>query len=355
MNSPLLLIDRPLPSKVLAVEHKQQQNWYELAVSRAVAELKLAAPELKDLQKQLEDGGMSPKLFRDKTMKLYKTAGRIALNLLKFVGIVFVVIVVFVFLIGVVSDDFDFATAFEVLSELFFFIPRTIFNLITSPTSWIFMVIPLLISSGQSILRFVGKKVSQLLEFAQEQMALTKAQRRRYLEDKQYSLFTERVKLKQKVQDIRQELDTLLKLKEKRERNFQNTYGKNVRSANQRIQADIAQESYQIKVQDQKARELMRAEAKEIRALRQQYQKYLQNPPYNQILGHSPEQKLQQLPYWAGAEDIDKSQEVQIARQLEDWKKNFEQELQLIQNRYDQTQKELLQEGKTHKIKIEDT
>ncbi|WBM74974.1 protein kinase domain-containing protein [Saprospira grandis] len=354
MNSPLLLIDRPLPSKVLSVEHKQQQNWYELAVSRAVAELKLAAPELKELQEQLVDGGMNQKLFREKTLKLYKTAGRIALNLLKFVGIVFVVIVAFVFLIGAVSDDFDFATAFEVLGELFFFIPRTIFNLITSPSSWLFVLIPLIISSGQSIMKFVGKKVSQLLEFAQEQMALTKSQRRRYLEDKQYSLFTERVKLKQKVQDIRQELDTLLKLKEKRERNFQNTYGKNVRSANQRIQADIAKESYQIKVQDQKARELMRAEAKEIRALRQQYQNYLQAAPYSQILGHSPEQKLQQLPYWAGAEGIDKSEELQIARQLENWKNSFEKELQLIQNRYDQAQKELVQEGETHKIKIED-
>jgi len=354
LNSPLLLIDRPLPSKVLSVEHKQQQNWYELAVSRAVDELKLTAPELKELQQQMTNGPLNQKGFQDKTMRLYRAAGRIALNLLKFVGIVFVVIVVFVFLIGLISDDFDFATAFEVLTELFFFIPRTLLDLITNPTSWVFALIPLLISSGQSILKFMSKKVNQVVEFAQEQMALTKAQRRRYLEDKQYSLFTERVKLKQKVQDIRQELETLIKLKEKRERNFRNTYGKNVRSANQRIQADIAKESYQIKVQDQKARELMRAEAKEIRALRQKYYDYLQGAPYANILGHSPEQKLQQLPYWAGAEGIDKSQAAQVARQLEEWKNCFEEELHLIQKQYDQTQKQLVQQGETHKIKIED-
>lgn len=98
----------------------------------------------------------------------------------------------------------------------------------------------------------------------------------------------------------------------------------------------------------------MRAEAKEIRALRQKYYDYLQGAPYANILGHSPEQKLQQLPYWAGAEGIDKSQAAQVARQLEEWKNCFEEELHLIQKQYDQTQKQLVQQGETHKIKIED-
>ncbi len=358
INSPLLLIDRPLPSKVLNMGDSLKKNWYEVAVSKAIQELKLAAP------KPIQGGALASsqrvsQTFWNQTLGQYKKVGGLLLNLAKFGGIVLAVIIAFVFFIGIFSEGFSMLTAFEVLGELLMLIPRTLWWIVSNPLFIIMALVPFFFTAGRKVLGFARKQVSKGIEQIQGNMALTKGQRRRHLEDKQYGLFTKRVKLKKRLQEIKTELNILEQVKSKKEENFKRTYGQNVRETNQKIQTELSKEAYQIKMQDQKARELMRLEAKEIREIRTKFLDTLQNvAPYAEIPGNSPEQKINSLEHWkqqqvGTAEEINAmAQQIQI--QLEQMRDQLDAEIKEIQNRYDQAHQDLVEDGNAYKIRIED-
>jgi serine/threonine protein kinase len=357
INSPLLLIDRPLPSKVLDLHNPMKQNWYEVAVGKAIQELKLAAPTPKTGTPLLAQKHSNE--FWKQTMGQYKKAGNVLLNLAKFGGIVLAVIIGFVFFIGIFANGFDSATAFEVLGELLMLIPRTIWWFISNPIFLILVIAPLLFTAGRKGLGFVRKKVGKVFDKVQENMALTKGQRRRHLEDKQYALFTKRVKMKKRLQEIQTELNILEQVKSKKEENFQRTYGKTVNETNQQIQTELSKEAYQIQMRDQKARELMRQEAKEIRELRSEFLETLETAsPYMDIPGKTPEQKINNLQYWKeqqlGTKEEIEQMAQQIEIQLEAMREQLKEKIAEIQARYDQAHKDLVDESNEYKIKIED-
>lgn len=358
INSPLLLIDRPLPSKVLNMSNPLKRNWYEVAVGKAIKELKLAPPT----PKQLGTGLLTQKHQNDfwkQTLGQYKKAGGVIVNLAKFGGIVLAVIIGFVFFIGIFSEGFSAGTAFEVLGELLMLIPRTLWWIISNPIFLIMVLIPFLFTAGRKGFGFIRKKVGKGLEQLQANMALTNGQKRRHLEDKQYSLFTKRVKMKKRLQEIKTELNILEQVKSKKEENFQRSYGKTVKNTNQQIQTELSKEAYQIQLRDQKARELMRQEAKEIRIVRTGFLDTLENvSPYGEIPGKTPEQKINNLQYWKdkqlGTKEEVNTMAEEIQTQLENMRNQLNEQIKEIQQRYDQAHVDLVDEGNQYKIKIED-
>ena len=358
INSPLLLIDRPLPSKVLNMGSTINQNWYEVAVGKAIQELKLAPPSPTVITPTVLAQKAGNNLI-NQTLGQYKKIGGVALNVAKFAGIVMAVIIGFVFFIGIFSQGFRFDTILEVLGDLLMIVPRTIWWLFEHPALLVAALIPIFWTVGKNGFSFIGKKISAGIEKLQEKMAFTQGQRRRHLEDKQYSLFSKRVKMKQRIQEIRTELNILEQVKTKKEENFQRTYGKTVRETNQKIHSELSQETYQIQLQDQKARDLMRQEAMQVRALRVEFMNTLKNiAPYAEITGNSPEQKIANLAYWkqkqmGSPEEIDQMAAT-IEAQLLQMREELDEKIKTIQAEYDLLHKELIKEGTEYKIKIDD-
>lgn len=355
LNSTHLVIDRPLPSKTLNLDKTLKQNWYEAAVNKVIDDMKLSAPVPQVIATKI----VQKDTFANQALNDYKQAGSVLLNLAKFGGLVFGIVSAFVVIIALFGGTFSMGTALEVLSELLMAVPLALFWLLRNPVLLLAILVPFFLTIGKKSWTMITQGIGQAVEKLQESFAFSLAQRRRRLEDKQYALFSKRVKIKQKLQEIKTELNILDQVKNKKEENYQKQYGQKVKDTNQEIQSDINKETYNIQLYDQKARELMREEAKEIKALRVEFMKTLKNiSPYKDIVGNNPEQKIANLEAWKkrqiGSPETIEQEAKQIEQQLLKLRSDLDNNIAEIKTRFNALHDDLLNNGKQHKIKIDD-
>jgi serine/threonine protein kinase len=354
MSSPYLIVDRPLPSKSLELDVVILENWYEAAIEKAIAELKLTAP-IPQLAKTINGQGQ----FITETLNDYKKAGRALMSMAKYGGLVLGIVAVFILIIGIFTDAFSFSSGFNILSNLIMIIPRLIFWFLINPIYLLLLLIPFFMTVGKKAWSSFTAGFNKTVQKIQESFALSKGQKRRGMEDKQYVLFSKRVKIKQKMQEIKTELNILEQVKSKKEENFQREYGQKIKETNILIQSDIKKESENIEQYDQKARELMKEEAKEIRLLRVEFINTLKNnPPYSEISGNSPEQKIASLEIWKKRQVGSEVEINQLAQKIElellEMRAGLEAKITVIKTRFDEIHNNLVNSGKEHKIKIDD-
>ena len=352
MSSPYLIVDRPLPSKNLELDGIISENWYETAIDKAISELKLTAPIPK---LAINSKGQ----FITETLNDYKKVGTALKNIAKFGGLISSIIVLFILIIGIFTDGLSFSSILNILSYLIMIITKIIFWFLTNPVYLLLLLIPFFMTIGKKVWSSFTIGFNKTIQKIQDSFAVSKGQKRRGMEDKQYTLFSKKLIIKQKIQEIKTELNIIEQVKNKKEENYHREHSQKIKETNILIQSDIKKESENIEQYDQKARELMKEEAKEIRLLRVEFFNTLKyNPPYSEISGNSPEQKIASLEIWKKRQVGSEAEINQLAKKIElellEMSATQETKISEIKSRYDELHNDLVNSGKVHKIKIND-
>ncbi|MCP4438532.1 MAG: serine/threonine protein kinase [Aureispira sp.] len=347
LNNPLLLVDRPLPSKALKVTGLEHKNWYDMALSQALVDLNLTPPkrQLAVIDKDGGGGPMMPSSFWKQIKDTYKKAGSATWVVAKFIGIVLAVITVFILVVGTFTQGYEVTHALKFLLEYLISIPI-----------YLLPVLPflLLIPFVTGIIRLSSQRASNLGSVLSSTFALTTAQKQRSLEDRQYSLFSKRVKLKQRLQEIKAELDILKQVKQKKEQEFNRKNNQAINTTNKDIQTQITQERLGIAEQDQLAQSLMKEEAQKVRECRLKLQELLDKVPYKVIPGKTPQQKIGSLGNFNLDLGFSPEEVIQITKELQALEDVTQQEIDDIKASYDANHQALIEKGGQFKIKIDD-
>lgn len=346
LNNPLLLVDRPLPSKALKVTDLEHRNWYDIALNQALTELNLTAP-----QRQLtviDNNGIAstlPNNLSKEITDIYKKAGAAAWVVAKFLGIVLAVITVFILVVGTFTQGYEVTHALKFLLEQLIAIP-----LYFLPVLPILFLLPVIIG----IVKLASKGASNLGSTLSSTFAFTSTQKQRSLEDRQYSLFSKRVKMKQRLQEIQAELDILKQVKQKKEQEFNRQNNQAIINTNRQIQTQITQERLGIAQQDKLAQSLMKEEAQKVRECRLQLQSLLDQPPYKGIPGKSPQQKINSLSNFNLDLGLSAAEIEQIGKELQALEEETQKEIDEIKASYDDLHQQLIEQGGQFKIRIDD-
>ncbi|MCH2046582.1 MAG: hypothetical protein MK212_20870, partial [Saprospiraceae bacterium] len=349
INNPLLLVDRPLPSKALKINDLEHRDWYELAVSQALEDLSLTIPQRQLVVADQPNANLAgkpilPGSFGNYIINTYKKTGSIAWVITKFLGIVLAVITIFILVVGTFTQGYEVSHALWFLWEYIISIPLSLLSVLP------FVVLaPLVIG----IIRLSSNKAADLGSMLSSTFAFTNSQKQRSLEDRQYALFSKRVKMKQRLQEIKAELDILKQVKQKKEQEFNRQNNQTIHSTNKEIQTQITQERLGIVKQDREAQDLMTEEAEKVRELRVKLQQLLEQPPYNNIPGNSPQQKINSLGNFNLDLGLSPEETEQIIRELQAVEQSVQEEIDAIKLMYDQKHNVLIDTGKDFKIRID--
>lgn len=346
INNPLLLVDRPLPSKALKVTDLEHRNWYDVALSQALVDLNLTPPQRRLAVIDNNGGGpVMPSTIGREVKNNYKKAGSIAWVITKFLGIVLAVITVFILVVGTFTQGYEVTHALKFLLEQLIAVPLYFW-----PIFPILAVAPFL----ATIVKLSTKRASNLGSVLSNTFAFTSAQKQRSLEDKQYSLFSKRVKLKQRLQEINAELDILKQVKQKKEQEFNKQNNQAIVNTNQQIQTQITQERLGIAQQDELAQSLMKEEADKVRECRLKLQDLLNRPPYKAIPGKTPQQKINSLSNFNLDLNFSAAEVAQFSKELQALEELTQEEIDAIKATYDAQHETLIKTGGQFKIRIDD-
>jgi hypothetical protein len=153
-------------------------------------------------------------------------------------------------------------------------------------------------------------------------------------------------------------LNIIEQLKSKKEENYKREYGHKIEEANKNIHQSLTEQSVHIKKIDEKADELMKMEASEIRALRMEFMNKLKSSsPFSDINGNSPEMKIINLEIWKksqnGTADEIEKQAIEIESKLINLRNDLDAKTAEIRSKYDELHQELHQKSMDFKINID--
>lgn len=358
-NTPLLLTNRPLPSKALKINSVNDNNWFVLALEKAMKEQNISLP------KMLKPNAAAPAMTYslDAVLKEaasnYKKAGRAIGRLIKFtfqvLGLVFALFLIATVLTSGSFGDISYAVSSVI--KLVFLIPNVILDIGGWGLMILLLLLPFLAASLPKFSSIIKDKTQETRKSLIGRFSFTEGQKQKSLEELQYTLFNQRTKVKQRLREIRNELIVWSKVKADKEKNFFRDSSSKILASNRTITSQLNQEQKAIQLQDDKAKALMQAEANALKKAQVNYAKALnEHPVYSTLKGKTAPQKiafLNQNLTTVHAPNITLDIPV-VLQELKQLEADLNQELKSIKDIYDEEHATLLGDTNAYKIKIDD-
>lgn len=358
-NNPLLLTNRPLPSKSLELNKINETNWFVLALEKAMKEQHLSLPNLSKPKATRPTVTYSLEAVLREAADNYKKVGRALGQVLKFtlqvLGVVFALFLIATVLTGGPWGDITYAIG-SVMS-LVFFIPKLILDIGGLGLLFLLFLLPFLIASFPKFSSILKDKTQETRKNLIGRLSFTEGQKQKSLEELQYTLYNQRTKVKQRLREIRNELIVWSKVKVDKEKDFFRKNTSKILESNRIISSQLSNEKKAIRAQDDKAKALMKAEANALKQARLAAAKIVENHPvYASLSGNTAAQKIAFLKQGSEAGNLpdnisDVSTTIQALKQLD---ADLKEQLQEIKDVYDEKHAALLGDTKVYKIKIED-
>lgn len=361
-NTPLLLTDRPLPSKSLDLNKINDSNWFVLALEKAMKEQNLSLPNLPKPKSTSPVVAYSFDAVLKEAIKNYKKVGQAIGQVFKYTLQVLVVVFV-LFLIATVltgSPLTDVSYAVGSVFDLALFIPRLILNVGGMGLFLLLLLMPFIAASFPTFTSIIKDNVESKRKNLIGRFSFTEGLKQKSLEELQYTLYNQRTKVKQRLREIRNELIVWSKVKVDKEKDFFRKNTSKILASNRSISSQLSNEKKGIQEQDNKAKALMQAEANALKLARLEYAKIIENDPvYSTLAGKTVAQKIAFLNQRLRAvnapnmlhENLDIPATIQELKQLQ---VDLAQELGEINKIYDEKHAALLDDTNAYKIKIDD-
>jgi serine/threonine protein kinase len=361
-NTPLLLTNRPLPSKSLDLNKINESNWFVLALEKAMKEQNVSLPNLPKLKKHTPVVSHSLDTVLKDAKTNYKKVGQALGQIFKYT--IQVLIVVFIlFLAATVmtgSPLSDVSYALSSVVELAFAIPNFILDLGGVGLVFLLLLMPFLAASFPKFSALAKDKVEEIRKKLIGRFSFTEGLKQKSLEELQYTLYNQRTKVKQRLREVRNELIVWSRVKVDKEKKFFRKNTSKILASNRAISSQLGNEKKGIQAQDDKAKDLMKAEANALKQARLDYTKIIENHPvYSNLAGKTVTQKIAFLNQRLTAinapnaldENLDIPATIQELKQLE---VDLKGDLENIKHIYDEKHAVLLEDTSAYKIKIDD-
>ncbi|BDS10027.1 protein kinase domain-containing protein [Aureispira anguillae] len=356
LNNPLLLTNRPLPSKALKLEEINDKNWYVLALEKALREQNLQLPKEKSNKKATLPTHYTTQALLQEAMTYYKQAATAIWKVARYAGMV-IMVVMTLFIVATIVGGAPFGDVVFALDSIWMvitFLPSLIIQIGGFGLLFLFAISPFLIATFRQFTGMAKDKTQAVRKNWIGSFSFTDAQKRKSLEELQYTLYNQRTKTKQRLREIKNELIVWSQIKTTKEKEFFKKNNQKIVESNQEISNQLKAEKRAIQVQDEKAKALMIEEANVIKKLRKSSQQQLEeHPVYSTIKGKTIHQKMAFLSNDQGTENsrIDAKSIWAELQQLEQQLKNS---LQEIKDSYDKKHAVLLGDTSQYKIRIDD-
>lgn len=355
-NTPLLLTNRPLPSKSLELNKINESNWFVLALEKAMLDQNLSLPSLPKPKAATPVINYSLEAILKNATANYKKVGRVLGQLFKYTGLVLGVVFSLFLIATVISGGplDDVSSAVVSVLELAIFIPNLILDIGGVGLVLLLLLLPFLTASFPKFSSIIKNKAQEVRKNLIGRFSFTEGQKQKSLEELQYTLYNQRTKVKQRLREIRNELIVWSKVKVDKEKDFFRKNTANILASNRAISSQLGNEKRGIQAQDDKAKRLMQAEANALKQARLNHVKILRNDPvYASLSGKTAVQKIaflnQDLTAPNGSLDIPI-----VIQELKQLELNLKEELQEIKDSYDDEHAVLLGDTSAYKIKIDD-
>lgn len=366
-NNPLLLTNRPLPSKSLELNKINDSNWFVLALEKAMKDQNLALPTLPKAKVVSPQMVHSFDAVLKEATQNYKKVGR-GLGMLTKYTLQVLVIVFALFLIATVLTGGPLDDIFYALSSvwsLLISVPVFIFQIGGVGLILLLGMLPFLVASLPKFSSIIKDRTQQTRKNLIGRFSFTKGQKQKSLEELQYTLYNQRTKVKQRLREIKNELIVWSKVKVDKEKDFFRKNTSKILASNRAISSQLSQEQRAIQEQDNKAKLLMEEEASALKKARLEYaQKLAEHPIYSTIKGNTALQKIaflnQQLEAMNTSNALnnlnapESSDFPTIITALKGIEQDLNEQLQAIKDTYDEKHAVLLGDTNEYKIKIED-
>jgi serine/threonine protein kinase len=361
-NTPLLLTNRPLPSKSLELNKINESNWFVLALEKAMLDQNLSLPSLPAPKAATPVINYSLGAILKDAAANYKKVGRVLGQLFKYTGLV-LGLVFALFLIATVlsgSPLGDVSSAVVSVLELAIFIPNLILDIGGVGLVFLLLLLPFFTASFPKFSFFIRNKIQEARKNLIGRFSFTEGQKQKSLEELQYTLYNQRTKVKQRLREIRNELIVWSKVKVDKEKDFFKKNTTNILASNRAISSQLGNEKRGIQAQDDKAKRLMQAEANALKQAQLDHAKKLRNDPvYASLSGKTAAQKIaflnQSLTAQNASNTPNGSLDIPIViQELKQLEINLKEELQEIKETYDDEHAFLLGDTSAYKIKIDD-
>lgn len=352
VNNPLLLTNRPLPSKSLELDKIDESNWYVLALEKAMQDQNLLLPK--------KENGNLPNIVTPYTsdallqeaIGIYKYAGAFIWKVVRYTGLLLMVVLALSIITTVISGDSfnDIGIALSFIWSVIIFIPSLIINVVGFGFLFLLGISPFLIATFRQVTGMAKDKTQDVRKSLIGTFAFTDGQKQKSLEELQYTLYNQRTKAKQRLREIKNELIVWSQIKSTKEKEFFQKNNKKIVESNQEISKQLSAEKHAIQEQDDKAKALMIEEANQIKKLRLEHQQLLDSHlVYAQLEGKTAAQKIAFL-----AKETSTLDAPTIIGELKELEQNLKEDLRATKEYYDEKHAILLGDANKYKIRIDD-
>ena len=358
-NTPLLLTNRPLPSKSLELNKINESNWFVLALEKAMKDQNLSLSSLPKSNTAISATSSSLDAILKDAAANYKKIGQFLGQMLKYtiqiVVVVFILFLISSLIAGKPLDDVY--SGIGSVVDLAFFIPRLILEIGGVGLFILILLFPFLIASFPTFSAIIKGKTEERRKKLIGRFSFTQGQKQKSLEELQYTLYNQRTKVKQRLREIQNELIVWSKVKVDKEKDFFRKNTAQILDSNRAISSQLSREKKGIQAQDDKAKILMQEEANALKKARLNYTKIIENHPvYSTLAGKTVAQKIASLNQQATiSKTSNKTLNIpETLLELKQLKTDLEDELQEIRATYDVEHAVLLGDTNEYKIKIAD-
>jgi len=358
LSNPLLLTNRPLPSKSLNLESIDNQNFYVLALQKAMSDQNLLLPP-QGKNKSTRTSDYNSETVMKEAMGYYKNVGGWLWKVAKYTGVVLsVVMVLFVAATMISGAPFgDVTFAIDQIWSAITFIPELIIDTGGMGFFFLMLLMPFLIASFRQFTGIAKDSTQEVRKNLVGAFSFTNNQKQKSLEELQYTLYNQRTKAKQQLREIKNELIVWSHAKTKKEKEFFEKNNGKITESNKEITKQLSTEKRGIKTQDEKAKKLMVEEANAIKKLRLDLQQTLNSHPvYSKINGKTIEHKIAFLSK-AHNQNNTAYNAVEISQfkaELEEIDLDYKAKSLAIKEEFDDKHALLLGDASQYKIKIDD-
>ncbi|WMX13433.1 protein kinase domain-containing protein [Aureispira sp. CCB-E] len=367
-NNPLLLTNRPLPSKTLELNKINENNWFVMALEKALKEQNLLAPSQKQSTVAAPQMTYSFEAVWKEAMENYKKVGRVIGQVFKYtfqvLAVVFALFLIVTVLTGGPLSDIGYAIMS--VGSIFGFILGLILDIGGSGLLFLLLLLPFLVASFPKFSSVLKDRTQQTRKNLIGKLSFTEGQKQRSLEELQYTLYNQRSKIKQRLREIRNELIVWSKVKVDKEKDFFRKNTATILASNRDISSQLNEEKKAIQAQDKKAKLLMEEEAAALKQARLDYTKILEkHPVYATLQGKSAAQKIAFLNQQLNAQQLlngpnqlnapkDSLDIPTTIQELKALEIELNEKLKEIKTTFDKKHADLLGNANEYKIRIED-
>jgi serine/threonine protein kinase len=359
-NTPLLLTNRPLPSKSLELNKINESNWFVLALEKAMKDQNLSLPNAPGLKKATPVVADSFDVVLKEAAENYKKVGQGIKLVLKYtlqvLGVVFALFLIATVLTGGPVSDIGYAIGS--VTQIILFILKLPMEIGGFGFYFLILLLPFLAASFPKFSAIIKDRTQGTRKNLIGRLSFTEGQKQKSLEELQYTLYNQRTKVKQRLREIRNELIVWSKVKVDKEKDFFRKNTSKILASNRTISSQLSNEKKGIQAQDNKAKALMKEEANALKQARLDYANILKtHPVYSSLSGENTTQKIAFLNQQSATSSALLDDNLNIPttiRALKQLEVDLNTNLQEIKDAYDEKHAVLLGDTTEYKIKIED-